>query len=112
MKNHTRVSHAALLLSAFAAHAHAAPTDRPATGAVVDASGKPVSNATASTANTDSAANNVTSSDTLDVQVNAKRLDRARNGLSPETGSSVYRFSQADIDALPAGQDTPLNQVL
>jgi outer membrane receptor protein involved in Fe transport len=51
-------------------------------------------------------------SDALDVQVNAKRLDRARNGLLPETGSSVYRFSQADIDTLPAGQDTPLNQVL
>jgi hypothetical protein len=51
-------------------------------------------------------------SGTLDVQVNAKRLDRARNGLLPETGSSVYRFSQADIEALPAGQDTPLNQVL
>ncbi|SAL53071.1 TonB-dependent siderophore receptor [Caballeronia udeis] len=51
-------------------------------------------------------------SDAIDVQVNAKRLDRARNGLLPETGSSVYRFSQADIDTLPAGQDTPLNQVL
>ncbi len=51
-------------------------------------------------------------SDALDVQVNAKRLDRARNGLLPETGSSVYRFSQADINTLPAGQDTPLNQVL
>ncbi|CAN7406684.1 TonB-dependent receptor [Caballeronia sp. LjRoot29] len=51
-------------------------------------------------------------SDAIDVQVNAKRLDRARNGLLPETGSSVYRFNQADIDTLPAGQDTPLNQVL
>ncbi len=51
-------------------------------------------------------------SDAIDVQVNAKRLDRARNGLLPETGSTVYRFSQADIDTLPAGQDTPLNQVL
>jgi outer membrane receptor protein involved in Fe transport len=50
--------------------------------------------------------------DAIDIQVNAKRLDRARNGLLPETGSSVYRFSQADIDTLPAGQDTPLNQVL
>ncbi|TCG05898.1 TonB-dependent receptor [Paraburkholderia steynii] len=51
-------------------------------------------------------------SDTLDVQVNAKRLDQARNGLLPETGSSVYRFTQADINTLPAGENTPLNQVL
>lgn len=54
----------------------------------------------------------LTTSGTLDVQVDAKRLDQARNGLQPETGSSVYRFSQADIDTLPAGQNTPLNQVL
>jgi len=49
---------------------------------------------------------------TLDVSVNAKRLDRARNGLLPEVGSSVYRISQADIQALPQGDNTPLNQVL
>ncbi|BCG01869.1 hypothetical protein PPGU19_064370 (plasmid) [Paraburkholderia sp. PGU19] len=47
-----------------------------------------------------------------DVKVSAKRLDDVRNGLLPETGSSVYRFTQDDIDALPAGQNTPLNQVL
>ncbi|WCM24213.1 TonB-dependent receptor [Paraburkholderia bryophila] len=98
MKNRTRVSHAALLLFAIAAHAHAATDESPATGAVTDKADKPVGD--------------LAKSDTLDVQVNAKRLDRARNGLLPETGSSVYRFSQADIDALPAGQDTPLNQVL
>ncbi|RAS34568.1 TonB-dependent receptor [Paraburkholderia bryophila] len=98
MKNRTRVSHAALLLFAIAAHAHAATDESPATGAVTDKADKPVGK--------------LAKSDTLDVQVNARRLDRARNGLLPETGSSVYRFSQADIDALPAGQDTPLNQVL
>ncbi|WP_179747034.1 TonB-dependent receptor [Paraburkholderia bryophila] len=98
MKNRTRVSHAALLLFAIAAHAHAATDESSATDAVTDKAAKPVGN--------------LAKSDTLDVQVNARRLDRARNGLLPETGSSVYRFSQADIDALPAGQDTPLNQVL
>lgn len=46
------------------------------------------------------------------VTVQAQRLDRARNGLLPEVGSSVYRFSQADINALPQGANTPLNQVL
>lgn len=49
---------------------------------------------------------------TLDVQVNAKRLDEARNGLLPETGSSIYRITQADIQAMPQGENTPLNQVL
>lgn len=42
----------------------------------------------------------------------ASRLDAARNQLSPETGSTVYRFNRADLQALPLGQDTPLNQVL
>jgi len=46
------------------------------------------------------------------VVVSAKRLDEARNKLSPETGSSVYRFDQEDIAALPQGENTPLNQVL
>ncbi|NIE65889.1 TonB-dependent receptor [Burkholderia sp. Ax-1719] len=49
---------------------------------------------------------------TLDVQVKAKRLDEARNGLLPETGSSIYRITQADIQAMPQGSNTPLNQVL
>jgi outer membrane receptor protein involved in Fe transport len=46
------------------------------------------------------------------VTVRAQRLDRARNGLSPDVGSSVYRISQADIATMPKGSDTPLNQVL
>ncbi|MCP3019469.1 TonB-dependent receptor [Cupriavidus basilensis] len=46
------------------------------------------------------------------VVVTAKRLDEARNALSPETGSSVYRFDSEDINALPQGENTPLNQVL
>jgi outer membrane receptor protein involved in Fe transport len=54
----------------------------------------------------------LTKSDVLDVQVNAQRLDQARNGLSPETGSSVYRITDADIRSMPQGEATPLNQVL
>ena len=46
------------------------------------------------------------------VQVTGKRLDAARNRLSPETGSTVYRFDQKDLQALPFGDATPLNQVL
>ncbi len=46
------------------------------------------------------------------VEVVIKRLDEARNGLSPDTGSSIYRFGRKDIEALPFGDNTPLNQVL
>ena len=49
---------------------------------------------------------------TLDVNVQAQRLDRARNGLSPDTGGSVYTIDAHAINALPAGSQTPMNQVL
>jgi outer membrane receptor protein involved in Fe transport len=48
----------------------------------------------------------------LDVNVSAQRLDRARNSLLPEVGSSVYRITQTDINNMPQGANTPLNQVL
>jgi len=49
-----------------------------------------------------------------EVEVRGKRaqLDAARSSLSPETGSTIYRFDAADIKALPLGDATPLNQVL
>jgi len=46
------------------------------------------------------------------VEVVGRRLDRARNGLSPDTGSSIYRMNEKDIEALPQGDATPFNQVL
>jgi hypothetical protein len=48
----------------------------------------------------------------LALPVIAARLNQARNSLSPETGSTVYRFSQKNIDELPQGDNTPLNEVL
>ncbi|MFI5304906.1 MAG: TonB-dependent receptor [Nitrospiria bacterium] len=48
----------------------------------------------------------------LEMPVIVQRLDRARNGLLPETGSSIYRFDQNDISTLPQGEQTPVNQVL
>jgi outer membrane cobalamin receptor len=48
----------------------------------------------------------------LDLPVIAARLNQARNSLSPETGSTVYRFSQKNINDLPQGDNTPLNEVL
>ena len=48
----------------------------------------------------------------LSMAVVAQRLNKARNSLSPETGGSVYRFSEKAIQELPQGNNTPLNQVL
>src|SRR5579875_1821951 len=49
---------------------------------------------------------------TLDtVQVSA-RLDRARNALSPDTGTSQPVFDRKAIRQMPQGDNTPLNQVL
>ena len=47
-----------------------------------------------------------------EMRVSAKRLDAARNALSPDTGSSIYNFDSDDIARLPQGDATPLNQVL
>ena len=46
------------------------------------------------------------------MAVVAQRLNKARNSLSPETGGSVYRFSEKAIQDLPQGNNTSLNQVL
>ncbi|MFZ0889857.1 MAG: TonB-dependent receptor [Candidatus Binataceae bacterium] len=48
----------------------------------------------------------------ISMAVTAKRLDVARNSLSPQTGGSVYRFSEQAIEELPQGNSTPLNQVI
>jgi outer membrane receptor protein involved in Fe transport len=48
------------------------------------------------------------------VQIDAVRqkLDTARNGLSPDTGSTIYKIGEEDIAKLPLGEATPLNQVV
>jgi hypothetical protein len=48
----------------------------------------------------------------VEITSQRQRLDEARNGLSPDTGSSIYRFDKADITNLPLGDATPLNQVV
>ncbi|HEY3521933.1 MAG TPA: TonB-dependent receptor, partial [Rhodanobacteraceae bacterium] len=45
------------------------------------------------------------------VQVTAA-LDRARNALSPDTGTSQTVFDRKSIQQLPEGDSTPLNQVI
>jgi hypothetical protein len=39
-------------------------------------------------------------------------LDQARNELAPDIGSSQYVITAQDIQALPLGDSTPMNQVL
>lgn len=46
------------------------------------------------------------------IQVTGQRLDAARNALSPATGSTIYRFDRKDIESLPLGHATPLNQLI
>jgi len=46
------------------------------------------------------------------VEITAKRLNEARNGILPETGSTVYRINQEDIEDLPLGAATPANALL
>ena len=50
--------------------------------------------------------------DRVEIKSTRQRLDEARSSLSPETGSTVYRFDASDIARLPQGDATPLNQVL
>jgi outer membrane receptor protein involved in Fe transport len=49
---------------------------------------------------------------TVQVTGSRARLDAARNGLSPDTGSSITRLDAADIKNLPQGESTPLNQII
>jgi outer membrane receptor protein involved in Fe transport len=48
----------------------------------------------------------------VSLKVAAKRLDKSRNSLSPDTGGSKYTFSAEAIHSLPQGANTPLNQVI
>lgn len=54
----------------------------------------------------------LTSEAALSMTIAAKRLDQSRNALSPQTGGSVYRFSQKALEELPEGNNTQLNDVL
>ncbi|MGA7749845.1 MAG: TonB-dependent receptor, partial [Gallionella sp.] len=47
-----------------------------------------------------------------EIEISATLLEKARNGLSPKTGGSVYHFAAQDIDNMPQGENTPVNQVL
>jgi outer membrane receptor protein involved in Fe transport len=48
----------------------------------------------------------------IDVDVVSRRLDIARQQLQPRLGATVYQFSPDALQAIPQGQNAPLNQVL
>lgn len=48
----------------------------------------------------------------ISVAITAQRLNRSRNALSPETGGSVYRWSEQAIHELPQSANTSLNELL
>ena len=63
-------------------------------------------------ASADAPPTDVTKLGTVQVTGSRAKLDAARNGLSPDTGSSVYRLDAEDLKKLPQGDATPLNQVI
>jgi outer membrane receptor protein involved in Fe transport len=46
------------------------------------------------------------------IQVQSTRLNRARETLNPETGTSSYHFDTQSIAALPQGADAPLQNLI
>ncbi|MFI4975778.1 MAG: TonB-dependent receptor [Caulobacterales bacterium] len=47
-----------------------------------------------------------------ELVVTAQKLDAARDTIQPQLGASTYSFTSQTIDALPAGEDVSLNQVI
>lgn len=87
------LAYPALTFAADTEIAQASPPARPATAATV-------------------ASTDTQQLPAVEIVGTRKRLDAARNGLSPDTGSSIYRFDRQDIQNLPMGEDTPLNQLV
>ena len=48
----------------------------------------------------------------IDIDIIATRLNQARQQIQPGLGASVYNFSPGALQAIPQGENAPLNQVL
>lgn len=48
----------------------------------------------------------------VEVVVKARRLDAARDSIQPDIGASTFSLSKQAIEALPGGDNLPLNQVV
>lgn len=51
-------------------------------------------------------------SETIDLDIVAKKLDVARQQIQPSLGASSYNFSPNALQTIPQGGNAPLNQVL
>jgi outer membrane receptor protein involved in Fe transport len=47
-----------------------------------------------------------------EIVVTARRLDAARDTIQPQIGASVYSITDQAIQAMPAGESAPLDQVI
>ncbi len=47
-----------------------------------------------------------------DLDVVSRKLDQARSQLQPNLGATTYTFSRGAVEALPQGDNAPLNQTL
>src|SRR5581483_3237039 len=100
-----------LSLALYAVAAMAAPSVDP-TPAAPNVTAQPPASDDAQGANQGSRNRRATNAKQLGAVNVSAALDVARNNLSPDTGSSQYVLSAQDIQALPLGASTPLNQVL
>ena len=48
----------------------------------------------------------------LNYEITAKKLDESRTNLSPKTYGTAFNFQRDNIDNLPQGQASSLNQIL
>ncbi len=93
-----------LALASFSSFANEPQAAADTVLAQAAAPASPVSSATSTTA--------PAKLERVEVEGTRQKLDAARNLLSPETGSTIYRFEKSDIANLPLGDATPINQVL
>jgi len=112
-----------LSLALYAASSYAATGTTPASATSSDTSPASASSAATAQQPADNASDDSTNADDSRNRRPAKvkqlgtvsvtaALDQARNSLSPDTGSSSYVITSQDIQALPLGDSTPMNQVL
>ena len=47
-----------------------------------------------------------------EYEIKANKINSSRNNISHKTGTAAFNFGTSDIDNLPQGQMTPMNQLL
>ena len=80
--------------------------------AIAQTNNPPVSPARPDAGNSTNAVSNATNVFTLAPTTVVGKLDTARNQIVPDLGATVYTVNQAQIAALPGGENAPFNQVL